>query len=722
MIVANPYTPKVTIGTAINVSQYSADITGNVTTLGSGSVTEYGHCYDTKPNPTVFFGLKTSLGQMTTPGAFTSSFNGLQKNTTYYVRAYATNSNGTGYSTETTFTTSDSPTLPNLTIQAASGLTQNSATVGGGVASVGTTNITQYGHCWSTNTNPTTENSKTTLGSKSAIGNYNSNMTNLLPGTTYYVKAYATNTAGTAYSTEISFTTLQAPTPPTVVTGTASNLSLTGATVFGNITSIGTSSIIQYGHCWSTSQDPTTSNAKTALGTKSNTGSYNSTLTGLLPNTSYYVRAYATNSEGTSYGEQVQIKTASPMPPTVSTGVVSGITMSGALVGGTVTDLGTSSITQYGHCWSLTQTPTISNLKSQLGGETTIGDYSSTLTGLEAGKTYYVRAYATNSDGTSYGDQVQFNTVAPSLATLTTSSATNLTYSSVTLGGNITDLGGEGNVLTNYGVCYSTTPNPTVIYPKVIVGSNKTTTGVFSADISNLQQGTTYYAKAFAINSAGNAYGNEITFTTPTDPFTISDGLLAFYNFSNQNANDALSNYNGVVSGGVTFSPAISGSSNYVAEFDGTTGFINVPFQILPSSGSWSISLWMKSNKSTIGLIHTLNTNIWGQVEIKSNSTLEVDLWNWNNINFSNNLSASLLNNSWHQLVITYNGSKLIYYVDSILNESKSITSSMYWDNHDFTKIGKSYNYWYNGSMDNIRFYNRALTTTEVATLYNAKQ
>jgi len=720
MIVANQFTPKVTTGSPINVSQTTADITGSVTSIGAGVILKHGHCYSKLPNPT-FLDLKTDLGTLSAAGAFTSSFSGLDKNTTYYVRAYATNANGTGYSTQVTFTTSESPTLPNVTITDATSITVNAATVGGGLASVGSTNIIEHGHCWSVTTNPSITNTKTTLGSKSAIGLFSSNLTTLLPGTTYYIKAYATNSAGTTYSPEISFTTLPTPAGPTVTSGTISSVTLTGAQAAGNLTNMGTSNVTQHGHCWSTTTSPTVSNFKTQLGTKTFAGAFSSTITGLEAGKTYYVRAYAVNSDGTSYGAQVEFKTVTPTAPTVNTGSVNSISLNGAQVVGNVSDLGTSNVTQYGHCWSSGQNPTTSNAKTMLGAKTDVGSFTSALTGLEKSTIYFVRAYATNSDGTNYGTQVQFTTLSPALATLTTSSASNLTYNSATLNGSISDIGGTDETVTEYGFCYATTSSPTVASTKLIAGNNKTTTGSFTSDATGLSQNTTYYVRTYAINSAGAAYGTEQTFKTTADPYTVSDGLLAFYNFDAQNCKDAFGNFNGISSGGVLFNTSTPNSSGYSIEFNGTSGFVNIPYKIIPSSGSWTISLWIKSIDETFGLFD-FTTSTCPFIDIESS---KLGACAGNGFNGSVSLSNLLLNNSWHNLVICYDGSTFKYLIDGDLVESKTAYLTF---NGECTIFGADIyggspqTGYYKGLMDNIRFYNRILTTTEITTLYNAKQ
>ncbi len=135
-----------------------------------------------------------------------------------------------------------------------------------------------------------------------------SNITGLSPNTTYYVRAYAINSQGTAYGEQKTFTTNAQQAMPSVTTGNVTNITTITADCSGDVTSDGGSSVTARGVCWSTSQNPTTSNSKTTNGT--GLGTYTSNITGLSPNTTYYVRAYATNSNGTSYGEQKSFKTS----------------------------------------------------------------------------------------------------------------------------------------------------------------------------------------------------------------------------------------------------------------------------------------------------------------------------------------------------------------------------------------------------------------------------
>jgi uncharacterized protein (TIGR02145 family) len=235
---------------------------------------------------------------------------------------------------------------------------------------------------------------------------------------------------------------------------------------------------------------------------------FTSSITGLTAGATYHLRAYAINSAGPAYGNDVTFTTTAPVAATVTTTAVTAITTTTAATGGNVTADGFSAVTAKGVCWSTSANPTILGSKTTDGTGT--GSFVSNLTGLTAGTIYHVRAYATNGVTTSYGADVQFTTTGVVVPTVTTTVLSAIDLTSVTSGGNVTS-DGNGTVSAR-GVCWATTANP-----QVGVGNfttNGTGTGSFTSNVTGLTQGTLYYVRAYATNSAGIGYGSQLTFTT----------------------------------------------------------------------------------------------------------------------------------------------------------------------------------------------------------------
>ena len=309
--------------------------------------------------------------------------------------------------------------IATLITNSATSITSTSATSGGIISSDGGATVTARGVCWSTSSNPTTSNSKTSDGTDQ--GSFTSAITGLTPGTTYYLRAYATNSSGTAFGNEISFTTVAGL--PTISTSAISSITATSASSGGNVTSSG-ATVTARSVCWSTSSHPTTSNSKTSDGTGQ--GSFTSAITGLTPGMTYYLRAYATYSTGTAYGNEISFTTLAGLP-TISTSAIFSITSTSASSGGNVTSNGGKMIISRGVCWSTSSNPTTSNSKTTDG--TGQGSFTSPMTGLTPGRTYYLRAYATNSSGTAYGNEITFTT-----KNLTVTDVDGNIYSTVTIG------------------------------------------------------------------------------------------------------------------------------------------------------------------------------------------------------------------------------------------------------------------------------------------------
>jgi hypothetical protein len=521
--------PATETGVASTIKQNTATVSGKVNSDGKYSLVSRGICWGTTRNPTIS-NFKTVDNQPTL-GYFSGDLIELLANTTYYARSYATNKVGTAYGQEINFTTLEA-VLPVLTSTSTTTMiTQNTAVSGGIIASNGGSKILNYGVCWSIGTNPTILNSKTNQGS--GIGTFTSSIIGLIPNTTYYVRAYATNSVGTVYGNVITFKTNAAVLPIISATTSVNSITQTTASSGGNITNDGGATVISRGICWSIANNPTVINSNTIDG--SGIGSYTSLLTGLVAGTTYYMRAYATNSVGTAYGNMFVFTTNAAQLANISTNTASFITQNTAISGGTISNDGGATITSRGVCWSSTTiSPTITNSKTVDG--TGIGTFTSSLTGLTPATQYYVRAYATNSVGTSYGAYSTFVTIAATLPVVTSTTAiSSIAQTTASGGGSISSDG--GSAITLRGVCYSSTnSSPSVYYDSYT--SNGTGIGSFSSLFNALSSNTKYYVRAFAINNIGVAYGPVIQFTTAAPALAIGQsyqgGIIAYLDGTGQ--------------------------------------------------------------------------------------------------------------------------------------------------------------------------------------------
>ena len=229
-------------------------------------------------------------------------------------------------------------------------------------------------------------------------GHWRGGLTQFVPGRGY--KYYSSRTE----NVELVFA--QAPST-SVVTAMPTDITATSAVVGGTVTLPEGTHVFLRGVCWGTAPSPDIDGDHTTEGT--GIGSFSGTLEGLNPNTTYFVRAYAVSDHGLSYGNELSFTTLSGIP-VVTTAEVSDVTGNSALCGGTIADDGGLEITARGVCWSTSPNPTLNDSHTTDGTGT--GSFTSSLTGLNASTTYYVRAYASNSLVTIYGGEQSFTTEA----------------------------------------------------------------------------------------------------------------------------------------------------------------------------------------------------------------------------------------------------------------------------------------------------------------------
>jgi hypothetical protein len=263
--------------------------------------------------------------------------------------------------------------------------------------------------------------------------------------------------------------------------------------------------------------------------------------------------------------------------PTVTTETpVTNITQTTAHGTGTVVSDGGATISVSGLVWSTTLNPTTIDSKTTdgwaVGGPWTgIQD----MTGLMCNTLYHVRAYATNSVGTSYGSDIAFTTSAcniiPTVISPTVSSITNTT---ATLGANVSSLG-IPSLISERGTCFGTSPNPTIN----CLAEGNTITGVFTQNRTGLIAGTIYYYRGYAINSTGIAYSSDGTVTTTAQCLVPASlvGTPTLYNNSSSSS-AIVSKPTGVVVGDIMFA--------HILHYNGTDRLTTIPSGWLPFDGA----------------------------------------------------------------------------------------------------------------------------------------
>jgi len=306
-----------------------------------------------------------------------------------------------------------------------------------------------------------------------------------------------------------------AATAPTVTTQAVSSVATTSVTGNGNITATGGANPTVRGFCYKegTSGDPTTADDEVHDTGDYGTGAFSKSIPSLTKNTGYRVRAYATNSTGTSYGVTVQATTLSD-PPTVTTQAVTNVAETTATGNGNITATGGVNATRRGFCYKVGTSgdPTTGDNEVHDTGDYGTGSFSKSIPGLSNYTSYRVRAYAINSAGTSYGATVQTKTLT-AIPTVTTQALTNVKNTNATGNGNITATGGAN--ATRRGFCYKagTTGDPTTA-DSVAYDDGDYGTGAFTKQITGLTLTSSYRVRAYAVNPGGTSYGVSVQLTT----------------------------------------------------------------------------------------------------------------------------------------------------------------------------------------------------------------
>ena len=487
-----------------NIGAGTATFKGSILSLGDLGYTERGFVYATVHNPTI--GDTKAIAEGSGTGEFSSTATQLEEGKVYYIRAYVTNSKSTVYGEEIEMDyTATMPVVKTVSI-VSKNIADGVATFKGNVVSLGDLACTERGFVYSTTNTPTIDNNKVTA-SGTGTGTFTATASQLQEGKTYYIRAFVTNKKGTVYGEELTMDYTAGMPEVKTLEVTNKNIGAGTATFKGSILSLGDLGYTERGFVYATVHNPTIGDTK-AIAEGSGTGEFSATATQLEEGKVYYIRAYATNSKSTVYGEEIEMDYTAAMPVVKTISIVSKNIAEGvATFKGNVVSLGDLACTERGFVYSTTNTPTIDNNKVTASG-TGIGTFTATASHLQEGKTYYIRAFVTNKKGTVYGEELTMDYTAgmPEVKTLEVTNK-NIGAGTATFKGSILSLGDLG--YTERGFAYATVHNPTI-------GDNKLTasgsgTGEFSANATQLEEGKVYYIRAYVTNSKGTVYGEEVS-------------------------------------------------------------------------------------------------------------------------------------------------------------------------------------------------------------------
>jgi uncharacterized protein (TIGR02145 family) len=313
------------------------------------------------------------------------------------------------------------------------------------------------------------------------------------------------------------------PEPPagneiTITTGSAADVEYRSASINGSLSDTYGRTVQDYGHCWDTLQNPDISKSTFSHGSIKGSKQFISQLQDLAPGKKYHVKAYFVIDDVAIYSDEKNFDTKPTGPPILTTVNITNITAISATSGGNITEDGGFPVLFRGVCWSINPNPTINDDTTDDANGS--DSFISHLSDLDINTKYYIRAYAINIIDTGYGNELNFTT-KDGIPKLTTSEVTNITTTSATSGGNITDDGGFP--LTVCGVCWNITGSPTINDNKTTDGAD---TGSFINQLTGLDPSTTYNVRFYATNTNTTNYGNEITFITD-----FSCGLSKLYDY-----------------------------------------------------------------------------------------------------------------------------------------------------------------------------------------------
>ncbi len=316
---------------------------------------------------------------------------------------------------------------------------------------------------------------------------------------------------------EIKVTAVNGNSTSSVNTLETTDITASSAKLNGKVINIGEPKYTERGFIYSVNPTPTIEDNIQKLSCPLNDDpEFSCRIENLATMKVYYARAYVIQSGDVVYGNVISFSTAGN-DAVISTSAVTDISATNATFNGMIQNIGAPPYSERGFCYSSSGTPSISTNKITVSGSGS-GAYSAQVNNLEYPTNYNVCAYVIQAGKPIYGNVVSFSTQTRQPSVIT-SAVTDISTSSATFNGMISDLGIPQ--ATRRGFCYSSsTSNPSISddhWDDYLVN-----TANYNRKISGLASGVTYYVRAYAYQDGKYFYGNTVSFMTNADPVVVT--------------------------------------------------------------------------------------------------------------------------------------------------------------------------------------------------------
>ena len=442
----------------------------------------------------------------------------------------------------------------------------------------------------------------------------------------------------------------------------------------------------------------------------------------------------------------VKMEVSALTAPTVTIENVADVTYNSASVNGTLVSVGSSPVSRYGFCYGTSEEPTVDDSIASVGNTSSPCSFNAVLVGLESSTKYYCRAFAENNEGIAYSSKIMsFTTHAlPEMAVVVAGEVSEITETTAVATATITSLGNV-DAATAHGHVWNTTGNPTVNDSKTDLGKISSLNS-FKSDLTELESGTTYYVRAYAVNTCGTAYSDELTFTTKEsavtpdpgpgddpvidpDEIVVPQGLMSYYTFDNEDASDLTENeLDGTLMNDPSFTSETANGKGKALNLNGVKEqYMSIPYNVFKSLRRYSVSFWVKdfsqgaifSGVGSFSDYHRPRLYVTDSQKFEFNTR---NTYNGSQYQFSYDCT-SIMSSSWHHVVVsTEDGLNTLYIdgvkVDAISNSAEGSSATKINIGGNCDGALKSF---ISMKIDNIRFYQRTITEKEVLVIYNSE-